>query len=235
VRLRRDKEGAWSFKNYGNIIITTFNYHWDGCHRSTVIASNISVTKLVGIANYFTYLLPLWSDDRFFSTSIPEITSHLTASVKILGGASTTTSICIVLGSNIGSDVVQQTLILGLVVLLSGPCISANIFSQEHAAHDRHHVSAWCWVGTVIIRGLRRHPVRYFHYLQLFCTLMNANIIKKKTTSLKAKDRQRIPRNVKKYCVIPPSPLPSGAHRGGRGVCAFDHRDRVERTASAVP
>jgi cation:H+ antiporter len=55
------------------------------------------------------------------ATSIPEITSHLTASVKILNGSSDyAIASAIVLGSNIGSDVVQQTFILGLVVLLSG-------------------------------------------------------------------------------------------------------------------
>ncbi len=55
------------------------------------------------------------------STSIPEISSHLAASLGILSGklnyevASAT-----VLGANIGSDVIQQTFVLGLVVLLMG-------------------------------------------------------------------------------------------------------------------
>lgn len=87
-----------------------------------VIASNISVTKLVGIANYF-HLSSTFMGVTIVSlaTSIPEITSHLTASVKILGGSiDYNIGSAIVLGSNIGSDVVQQTLILGLVVLLSG-------------------------------------------------------------------------------------------------------------------
>ena len=87
-----------------------------------VIASNISVTKLVGIANYF-HLSSTFMGVTVLSlaTSIPEITSHLTASVKILNGSSDyAIASAIVLGSNIGSDVVQQTFILGLVVLLSG-------------------------------------------------------------------------------------------------------------------
>ena len=55
------------------------------------------------------------------ATSIPEITSHLTASAHILNGTlDYQIGSAIVLGSNIGSDVVQQTLIMGLVVLLSG-------------------------------------------------------------------------------------------------------------------
>jgi len=87
-----------------------------------VFASNISVTKLVGIANYF-HLSSTFMGVTVLSlaTSIPEITSHLTASVKILNGTSDyAIASAIVLGSNIGSDVVQQTFILGLVVLLSG-------------------------------------------------------------------------------------------------------------------
>jgi len=87
-----------------------------------VIASNISVTKLVGIANYF-HLSSTFMGVTVLSlaTSVPEITSHLTASVKILNGTSDyAIASAIVLGSNIGSDVVQQTFILGLVVLLSG-------------------------------------------------------------------------------------------------------------------
>ena len=87
-----------------------------------VIASNISVTKLVGIANYFHLSSTVMGVTIVsLATSIPEITSHLTASVKILGGSiDYNIGSAIVLGSNIGSDVVQQTLILGLVVLLSG-------------------------------------------------------------------------------------------------------------------
>ena len=87
-----------------------------------VIASNISVTKLIGIANYFNLSSTFMGVTIVsLATSIPEITSHFTASVKILAGSSDyAIGSAIVLGSNIGSDVVQQTLILGLVVLLSG-------------------------------------------------------------------------------------------------------------------
>ncbi len=87
-----------------------------------VIASNIAVTKLIGIANYFNLSSTFMGVTIVsLATSIPEITSHFTASVKILAGSSDyAIGSAIVLGSNIGSDVVQQTLILGLVVLLSG-------------------------------------------------------------------------------------------------------------------
>jgi cation:H+ antiporter len=62
-------------------------------------------------------------------TSLPEILTHLTASAGILAGtldygiASSTA-----LGANIGSDVVQQTLILGLVVLLAGKFVFRKDF-----------------------------------------------------------------------------------------------------------
>jgi cation:H+ antiporter len=55
------------------------------------------------------------------ATSIPEITAHLTASAGILsGGLDYKVASAIVLGANIGSDVVQQTLIMGLVVMVAG-------------------------------------------------------------------------------------------------------------------
>lgn len=87
-----------------------------------VIAANISVKKLVGIAAYY-HLSSTFMGMTVFSlaTSIPEITAHLTASANILGGSlDYQIGSAIVLGSNIGSDVVQQTLIMGIVVLLSG-------------------------------------------------------------------------------------------------------------------
>jgi len=87
-----------------------------------VIAANVSVKKMVGIAAYY-HLSSTFMGMTVFSlaTSIPEITSHLTASVNILGGSlDYQIGSAIVLGSNIGSDVVQQTLIMGIVVLLSG-------------------------------------------------------------------------------------------------------------------
>jgi cation:H+ antiporter len=87
-----------------------------------VISANISVKKLVGIAAYFNLSSTFMGMTVFsLATSIPEITSHLTASAHILNGTlDYKIGSAIVLGSNIGSDVVQQTLIMGLVVLLSG-------------------------------------------------------------------------------------------------------------------
>lgn len=87
-----------------------------------VLAANLSVTKLVGIAAYFNLSSTFMGMTVVsLATSIPEITSHLTASFNILAGKlDFQIGSAIVLGSNIGSDVVQQTFILGLVVLLSG-------------------------------------------------------------------------------------------------------------------
>ena len=86
-----------------------------------VLAANLSVTKLVGIAAYFNLSSTFMGMTVVsLATSIPEITSHLTASFNILAGKlDFQIGSAIVLGSNIGSDVVQQTFILGLVVLLS--------------------------------------------------------------------------------------------------------------------
>lgn len=87
-----------------------------------VVSANISVKKLVGIAAYFNLSSTFMGMTVVsLATSIPEITSHITASAKILGGSlDFQIGSSIVLGSNIGSDVVQQTFILGLVVLLTG-------------------------------------------------------------------------------------------------------------------
>lgn len=87
-----------------------------------VLAANLSVKKLAGIAAYFNLSSTFMGMTVVsLATSIPEITSHLTASTNILlGKLDFQTGSAIVLGSNIGSDVVQQTFILGLVVLLSG-------------------------------------------------------------------------------------------------------------------
>ncbi|MCJ7695495.1 MAG: hypothetical protein MUO40_08715 [Anaerolineaceae bacterium] len=87
-----------------------------------VLAANLSVKKLAGIAAYFNLSSTFMGMTVVsLATSIPEITAHLTASTNILlGKLDFQTGSAIVLGSNIGSDVVQQTFILGLVVLIAG-------------------------------------------------------------------------------------------------------------------
>ncbi|MCD6519696.1 MAG: sodium:calcium antiporter [Anaerolineae bacterium] len=87
-----------------------------------ILSSDEAVKRLIGLADYFNLSTTFMGMTVVsLATSIPEISSHLTASVGILthqldykiGSA-------IVLGANIGSDVVQQTLILGFVVFSAG-------------------------------------------------------------------------------------------------------------------
>ncbi len=87
-----------------------------------VLSSNEVVKRLVGLAEYLNLSATFMGMTVLsLATSIPEISSHLTASVGILTGSlDYQQSSAIVLGANIGSDVVQQTLILGIVVFLSG-------------------------------------------------------------------------------------------------------------------
>ena len=87
-----------------------------------VIASNIAVKKLTGLAGYFRLSTTFMGVTVVsIATSIPEIAAHYTASFGILRGAlDYKVSSAVVLGANIGSDVVQQTLIMALVVLLAG-------------------------------------------------------------------------------------------------------------------
>ncbi len=87
-----------------------------------VIASNIAVKKLTGLAGYFRLSTTFMGVTVVsIATSIPEIAAHYTASFGILSGAlDFEVSSAVVLGANIGSDVVQQTLIMAIVVLLAG-------------------------------------------------------------------------------------------------------------------
>ncbi len=87
-----------------------------------VLSANLAVKKLIGIANYYNLSSTFMGMTVVsLATSIPEITAHVTASVNILlGNLDFQTGSAIVLGSNIGSDVVQQTFIMGLVILLTG-------------------------------------------------------------------------------------------------------------------
>lgn len=87
-----------------------------------VLSSEKAVKEVVAIADYFNLSATFMGMTVLsLATSIPEISSHYTASVGILRGTlDFKIGSSIVLGANIGSDVVQQTLIMGLVVLLSG-------------------------------------------------------------------------------------------------------------------
>jgi len=87
-----------------------------------VLSSDVAVKKLTGLAGFFRLSTAFMGVTVVsLATSIPEIVAHLTASVGILthtldykiGSA-------VVLGSNIGSDVVQQTLIMAVVILIAG-------------------------------------------------------------------------------------------------------------------
>ncbi|MBU90440.1 hypothetical protein CMO94_02760 [Candidatus Woesearchaeota archaeon] len=80
-----------------------------------VIAKSINLSKKLGISQIFIGLTVI-----SIGTSLPEITTHVVASLDIVRGnidpfiASGT-----VLGTNIGSDIVQQNLIVGIVGLLA--------------------------------------------------------------------------------------------------------------------
>ena len=88
-------------------------------------ASEKIVDKLVLLANAFgvskTFAgLTVMS----LATSLPEIGSHLVASMGILAGSlDFEVASATVLGANIGSDVFQQTFALGLVVLFMGELV----------------------------------------------------------------------------------------------------------------
>ncbi len=103
------------------------------CTAILIISAEFVVKKLITIAHHFgvsnTFIgLTVLS----VGTSLPEIGSHVVASIGILSGkldykvASST-----VLGANIGSDVVQQTFVLGLVILFMGSVVFKKTFLRR--------------------------------------------------------------------------------------------------------
>ncbi len=87
-----------------------------------VISSDVAVKKFTGLSGYFKLSTTFMGVTVLsLATSIPEIAAHLTASVGILqGNLDYKISSAVVLGSNIGSNVVQQTLIMSIVVFIAG-------------------------------------------------------------------------------------------------------------------
>jgi len=87
-----------------------------------VYSADVAVNKLTGLAGYFRLSTTFVGVTVVsLATSIPEIVSHYTASVGILSGfLDYEVSSAIVLGANIGSDVIQQTLIMAIVIFIAG-------------------------------------------------------------------------------------------------------------------
>ena len=87
-----------------------------------VLSADIAVNKLTGLAGYFRLSTTFVGVTVVsLATSIPEIAAHFTASAGILNGTlDYKVSSAVVLGSNIGSDVIQQTLIMAIVIFIAG-------------------------------------------------------------------------------------------------------------------
>ncbi len=79
-----------------------------------VIEKSIRICKHLGISQVFIGLTVI-----SIGTSLPEITTHVVASLDIVrGNINPLIASATVLGTNIGSDIVQQNLIVGIVGLL---------------------------------------------------------------------------------------------------------------------
>lgn len=90
-----------------------------------VIGAETAVKNVLALLNHFGYSKTFGGLTFFaLATSLPEISAHFVSSVKILLEPENIVQYehlsGTVLGSNIGSDVIQQTFVLGLVVLLTG-------------------------------------------------------------------------------------------------------------------
>jgi cation:H+ antiporter len=98
-----------------------------------VLSSDQAVKRFVGLANY-VHLSTTFMGMTVVSlaTSLPEISAHLTASVGILRGTlDREIASAVVLGANIGSDVIQQTFILGVVVFIAGSLYFRRYFMYK--------------------------------------------------------------------------------------------------------
>lgn len=87
-----------------------------------VVSSNVAVKKFTGLSGFLKLSTTFMGVTVIsLATSIPEIAAHLTASFGILSGTlDYKVSSAVVLGANIGSDVVQQTLIMAIVIFIAG-------------------------------------------------------------------------------------------------------------------
>ncbi len=152
-----------------------------------VVGANYAVKKLIGIANYFKLSSTFMGMTVLsVATSLPEITSHFTASVNILRGTlDYQTGSAIVLGANIGSDVVQQTLIMGIVILVAG-----NLYFRRYFLWK----SMIPMIGTTIMCLILGWDGYYSALMERFCLAhfspiptiyiwTNASTTKKRTTS----------------------------------------------------
>jgi cation:H+ antiporter len=95
-----------------------------------IVGAEIAVDRIKKILAHYGFSHTFGGLTIFaLATSLPEIFAHLVASIGILTKtldyniASAT-----VLGANIGSDVIQQTLVLGIVVLLAGGLVFKKEF-----------------------------------------------------------------------------------------------------------
>ena len=104
---------------------------------TTVVALALLIGSSEKVVDKLVLLANSWGISKTFAgltvmsiaTSLPEIGSHLMASFGIVtGNLDYEVASATVLGANIGSDVVQQTFVLGLVVLLMGELVFEKIF-----------------------------------------------------------------------------------------------------------
>ncbi|MCP4442588.1 MAG: hypothetical protein GY810_27080 [Aureispira sp.] len=98
-----------------------------------MFCAKVVTTHLIGVAKHYT-ISESFVGLTFLSigTSLPEIGTHLAASMGIsIGRFDYETTSSIILGANIGSSIIQQTLIAGVVVFMLGTIQFTQKFLQE--------------------------------------------------------------------------------------------------------
>lgn len=98
-----------------------------------LLCAKVVVNHLSGLAKYYSFSESLLGLSILsIAVSLPEIGMHLAAGLGIfMGEFDYQLTSSIVLGANIGSSIAQQTLIVGIVVLLVGEIQFTQKFLQE--------------------------------------------------------------------------------------------------------
>lgn len=94
-----------------------------------VVDKAVLISQELGIAEVIIGLTVI-----SIGTSLPEISAHLMASINIIQGTlPLETASSTVLGTNIGSDIIQQLLLVGLVGLMGHLTVSRNFLKRDFA------------------------------------------------------------------------------------------------------
>jgi len=109
-----------------------------------VFAAEKAVDKILALCHHFGLSTTFVGLTVFsLATSLPEIFAHIAASVGILRGTlDYHTASATVVGANIGSDVFQQTFVLGIILFIAG---------SAHFSRDFRRTALYPMIGAAVL------------------------------------------------------------------------------------